>query len=531
MENDNNEATDGSQENQEEASPVAQKEEVIGKKGTFTEEFEGFEEQLKRKALFTRIFSVVLVIVVIAGVSFVWFSARLMAVWQGEQDIWGHWVYRPQHPVGLDKVDLKAIHTKAMTNYIVGLNRQSIESREHALKRFTKHLKQDKNLEALITEFHQIILEQTGIGLKRKEQLKKKLKRTQYLIWAWNDYLKKNNKLWRLDGQVVVYPNKTWFYGVSYKVINHKTYKIEGYPITVQWLRRVDNLNLQEGYLGHATRPESRSADALVIFEMIERWAVRDLWPMSVKAFDNERKPMARAFAPHVRAEMKQSLSPGTFAILQEGWRAMRHLDKMLKKFNSKKKCHRSYYYYAVPWKGWKQRSVQRFIRRAKSVSRCQTFTEQELQLFEESNQKLRGGLKGFKEAMQKLIQWAAKGISIHEARHAADWRMHRFNGNDIPCPGCKESISPFTLIELSAYSLTFATKGVAASTMYQACKVKKAARRYGASERAIAELISHLLPKGCNNGPPKDLWKKARDLDRKLFGINRTLELIANKK
>jgi len=495
-------------------------------KGSFqdlSEELENFQASLERRASKNRALTIALLVMSVLIPLYLLFSVQIHEMWLGERDFWGDWSYHPRYPVGLDKVDLKKIHTTGFTDYIAGLGAEDKASRHRAFKRFKALLQNDANLLAILEELHKLILERTGVGLTRESQVSRKRERTQYLVWAWNHYLKQNKKPWKIEAEVTVYPKETVLYGVSYKIVTYKHYKFDGYPIRVKWLRRVDNLNLEERYLGHASRPDSRSTEALVVLQQVESWAIKHLWPMVIQHSNDSLHQMAQAFAPHIRTAMQKQLPSRHFRTLKRAWHTKKELETLHERFNEKQRCH-GYTYDPIPWNGWSTKSTQAFMQFAKQFPKCIRFTKQESEQFAKGHLFLKGN--AFQKAIAVLGEWVARGISIHEARHIADWKKYRDNRFIIPCPGCPKGLSKSSISELSAYSASFSQKDIALITLYQACGLLHGSDEgHGTSEQAVNALLQLLLPKGCDKGPPKAFWKKAKSLDTKLFGRVRSIQ------
>jgi len=122
--------------------------------------------------------------------------------------------------------------------------------------------------------------------------------------------------------------------------------------------------------------------------------------------------------------------------------------------------------------------------------------------------------------AVEELTTWVARAVATHELRHVAD-------GSVPSCPGCPTSMQPGTRAELSAYLASMATPGVGYLSLMQACHVGAGVE--SPHRRALLYLERQILPDGCDGPPPSDLYARAAQLERRLFGPRAPVVLPAN--
>ena len=92
----------------------------------------------------------------------------------------------------------------------------------------------------------------------------------------------------------------------------------------------------------------------------------------------------------------------------------------------------------------------------------------------------------------------------------------------EVACPGCPGDFPEWGRSELSAYLASFATDGVAASSLLRACLA--ADQGYSSKHTAAMELINMSFAlDGCRAGVPIDFPALAAEMELDLFGRSDT--------
>lgn len=96
--------------------------------------------------------------------------------------------------------------------------------------------------------------------------------------------------LWRIDCNVVGFPQGPVFYAKNYRVIDDSQGKVGGVSHRVRLLKRVDQTNVRELYLGQTSR---FSDGALLTADRIVDSAVPRVWPLLDDTGDRQLPPLA----------------------------------------------------------------------------------------------------------------------------------------------------------------------------------------------------------------------------------------------
>jgi hypothetical protein len=127
---------------------------------------------------------------------------------------------------------------------------------------------------------------------------------------------------------------------------------------------------------------------------------------------------------------------------------------------------------------------------------------------------------RGLRRALGALLSWVARGVMVHEARHAADDLV----GGQPRCRGCPEELGRKGEAELSAYLASFADERTGHLNLYQACLALALGLRGGSG--AAIRLASRELGYACRRGPRDDLYRTASELERSLLGRSEAVVL-----
>lgn len=441
---------------------------------------------------------------------------RLDRWWAGETDLAGEPVYLPPHPVdaaALGRVDFARVHGELLPGYVIAASYvdspEGLVQLENAAAALREGVAADRNLDAIVVELHELV----RAGPARSAD------RLQYLSWAWNDYLGRNGVPWRIDASINLERDHGLFYAKCYRVLATVPVTVGDATYQGHLLTRADRLNVVELYLGQASRHED---GALVVVDRVAGFAFDDVWPLLDPALDPRQLPSRRAFAPAVRAEIGAALSPADVAVLTTTALDRAELASLVSVLHARRDCGSRFVIPELPWDGLPETEYER-VRRFAVASEgrdCPDITAEEAEQLASLSTRLRTA-PGLEPAVEALVAWISRGVLVHEARHVADDDQVGIE-NPLPCAPCGDA--PVAVrAELSAYLASFATDGLAATSLYQACEVLDGG---GSHAAALQLLLPELAPEACSAGPPADLTARARDLEMRWLGRSEPIVL-----
>ena len=359
--------------------------------------------------------------------------------------------------------------------------------------------------------------------------------RVDYLLWAWNAHLDRRRVPWRLEANLHLRRDGTAsFVTRSYEVLADLR-DPEGRRLRL--MRRADLTNVDEGFLGHSP---GREEGALVILDETLRFAVQSVWPMLHPSLDPRLAPEARAVAPEVRARVR--LAALDRARLRDTAVDQLALVEVAASIHARASCGNRFRVWGLPWNGLAppdQNALVGALGRSRGRD-CPEVTLGEAARMIGASERL-GQTPALAGAVESLGAWVARAIAIHELRHVAD-EQGGPNAEGVECPGCPPSMKPATRAELSAYLASLAVDEVAHVSLLQACAMhpEDHAHHEQPHARALAFLLPRLLDSGCAGRVPSDLARRARHLERALFGqrapillpedFPATIEILARK-
>ena len=207
----------------------------------------------------------------------------------GETDLWGDFRYDPPFTVDKKKLaasNLERVHRRLLPAWGIAIG--SLLSRAPADMRRLRAAVKDPNLRALAEELDRLASEDPA----------RHSKRIFYLLRAWNSYLDRNGHPWHVDGGVRLSP-RAFLYLKVYRVVADVRVKVAGEPMRARLLRRVDNTNVVELYLGSASRHQD---GAMVVVDRIVEFAQNELWPLLAPTAAQQPAASLARFGPLVRA-------------------------------------------------------------------------------------------------------------------------------------------------------------------------------------------------------------------------------------
>ncbi|NCG18172.1 MAG: hypothetical protein GWP91_04060, partial [Rhodobacterales bacterium] len=248
-------------------------------------------------------------------------------------------VYEATVPVTQDttaRVDLARVHKKLWANWVAARPVNAVADRE-ALR---DALVQDPNLVDLFDRMMRAVDE--GVTQHTDELL--------YLVWAWNDYLDDQDQPWRLSAGVQLRgAESAVFYVKAYEVIHDSQTWVGPHATRTRVVRRVDDLNVVEGYLGLTSDHEQ---GAVVVADRVSELALDRIWPLLDPELDPKRSALDTAFAPSIRDALEANLSAEVWTELSETSADRFWLLAVVDAIHSRGACGSTFRVSAMPFRG-----------------------------------------------------------------------------------------------------------------------------------------------------------------------------------
>jgi hypothetical protein len=278
----------------------------------------------------------------------------------------------------------------------------------------------------------------------------------------------------------------------------------------VELRRRVDGIGHPDPWLGHV---HDHTEGIVLLLDRVTSFTLDSLWPLLDGALEPELDPLARRFAPAVRAEVREALGDASLELL-----ALTASDRVamlasVGRIHARHACGSAFVVSRLPWNGLSTRDLATLrLHTGGEEDACPEVLPDEAMLFATRSYHLQR-TPGVREALEGLVAFVAESVVVHEARHAADDAV--LQGQRIPCVGCPKETSHVSALESSAYLASFADPQHGALALYQACGLD----REVVPERAamIAFLADRLVEGGCGAAPPVDLAERAVAMEREL--------------
>ncbi len=342
------------------------------------------------------------------------------------------------------------------------------------------------------------------------------------LMHTWNQAVRDAGDSYFFTGSLVLRSDgESFWVGEFYRELEGVEIMVDLHPVGIRVAERADYTNLVESYLGAAYEGAD---DALVVVDRILDFVVHRLWPLFEEGDDvppTEDRVVA-AFEDAVRGEAREGLGDDHVSALAESARWRRQLQDAVDSIHARHDCGHTLRITDIPWNGFDSQALEQFadIARADRIQVCERITYEESDAINEASRALRGE-KRFQHALEALVSWIAREIAIHEARHLADDALYDGLNEALPCQACGR-LSVDARAELSAYTATLAWGSAPATSLLQACKGARGSRPH---RQALAHLVRH-LGSLCDEPPPDDLGKKARQLEEEFFERSEAVRL-----
>lgn len=328
---------------------------------------------------------------------------------------------------------------------------------------------------------------------------------------AWSRYLADRGVPWRVHGTVRSYGENGSFALKTYHVLAAIDVAVDDAdtgPGTAraEIVTRTDGLNVVEGYLGAVSDADD---GARVIVDRVETFAIDTLWPQ-LDGID------AHPLAPRVNAEVAAVLPADTLARLRTTAPARRQVVAAVQAIRERRRCGNQMVVQVIPWDGFADEDFTDIVAHDLGDP-CPGVTPEEAEAIHAGSATLRE-TPGLHDAIEALVAFATRPTLVHEARHVLDGGVE---GHLACALGCAD-LSDATRAELSAYLASFASDGVAATALLQACEVRD---QGGAHGRALA--LVRAIPGACLLGEVD--VAASRDDELRYFGRRATLTLPAD--
>lgn len=405
----------------------------------------------------------------------------------------------------LDRVNLELVHTELVPDWTAA----SGGVRGLHLERLRRAVAPDPNLLALLDRVAELETDPVPNGPELRA-----------LLRAWNEYVSRGGAPWRLGGEVVLGDDGARYLVKTYRAITDEpTARVGDAAFRVEVRRRVDALGASDAWLG---RMHDHQEGVVLLLDRLTSFALDEVWP----TLDPELPltPLQSTFAPAIRAELARHLAPAELGALEQTAADRFYLMRAVGGIHARHACGSTFTVSKLAWSGFAARDLATFQRHTGPLDGpCpEVLPEEALTLATRSWHVRRTA--GVREALERLVAVVARGVSIHEARHAADDRL--LSGQRIACIGCPEGTSHLGALEASAYVAAFADPAHSVLSLFQACRAAEEASED--VREAVAFVAGRVVDGGCAAPPPSDLAARAAALEAEVFLRSDRMELAA---
>jgi hypothetical protein len=412
-------------------------------------------------------------------------------------------------PIELAGIDLRAVHADLLPGWLVG-RANAVQPGDWAALQLdydelAQTLAPDPELSSLLNALR-MELNRDG-GVRADEAFA--------LLDEWNAYLDRKRQPLLLRGGVIT-GSSPHFYVKAYEVLHDGEAGVGDDSFRARILHRIDQTNVVEGYLGFNSNAEE---GAFVIADRLGRFVLAELWP--ILDMPPGTDPTGEAAVDQIRA----SLAADTFATLVATAPTRRAMLAVTEGVGDRATTCGSNFGMVPPgWYGYDADTLDLaadFAQRD-ALDDCPSITLDEVDFLRQSRVELLGdrAMPGAVEALAALV---ARGVLVHEVRHAADAAA----GADAPhCVACDDPPAPVVAAEMRAYLASFGHPDGAALSLFQACRPDA---RWGANGVAIERLEAGWLGDTCDTGPGDAFTTAAREEEERLFGASPEVLLPAD--
>ena len=266
----------------------------------------------------------------------------------------------PNDPAALAKIDQAKVHGELFPKWIVAAaHARSYEAWQESKEVFAglrEAVTPDANLTAIADELQSLVDENAWSHAKR----------ILVLYQAWSDYLERNGIGYEV--RAVVHEGGSappWVGARFYATVAPLAVRVGDRELEVRLVRRTDDLNIRELYLGSASE---KGRGVRVVVDRISDFALRELWPLLTPVPEGDWDPLTlreRNFAPRVAAEIEAALPADAVESLRRTAPARACLTRVVRQVEDRASCGSRYGFNFVPWNGFSADTLARAKRRA----------------------------------------------------------------------------------------------------------------------------------------------------------------------
>jgi len=394
----------------------------------------GFARQLHRRLAWKRRAAVVSIALCVCAV----FTAghydhNVASFLRGEIDLFGETRYQPDHvtdPAALARIDFERVHRELLPDWFSYAGRARMyTSREEADAAFAalrQAVQPDQNLSEIVAELNLLLA---------TRQYLRSTHRLHYLIWAWNDYLRRNNVPYWVQGRAHHGRYNAFFSVKTYDLLAQPAVKVGERGFNVGLVMRADNPLLSEPYLGAASRS---ARGAFVVVDRIQDLVVSEIWPLLGPPADAAMDPGQRAFAEAVQTEVRAQLPAWAVEILVRSAGHRWALSAAVDSLNARAACTGTQIAGVVPWDGVEATEHARLLELANlwQGRRCPAINPDEAEALVDASWALQREA-GLPEALGALVAWLSRARPVPvDPRSCARWCAPRSRPTWPPSPG-----------------------------------------------------------------------------------------------
>lgn len=454
------------------------------------------------------------VLALVGAVLFATVFLDLPGWWRGDTDLFGN--YRRAQQIEQRQrqfTPLERVHAELFPDWIIYLARPADRRPAGEPDKSYENLRSeldDEELLEILSDLRELVA--SGLDHEDADAVVDAMDR-------WNRRLEQLDEPYFARLRMTSRRGRRFVVGAFYRRMAQPAIRIGNDSYETLLLRRIDNTNLVEGFLGLAREDVSY---AFVVTDRILDFATDEVLP--VVAADTEPdenakfspvpqlNDVASQFDERVRDALRRGLGEERYEGLRRAARARVRLGNAVDSIRSRRDCS-DFRISNPPWNGYAPRTLDRLDSYANhdKIQSCPTVTYDEADAIRSATEQLQ--TDPAREAFESAVALLSRIIAIHEVRHRADQRA---TGSDAgpPCEVCPAEMSKETRSELSAYTASFAWSDSPALALFQACSASKPYAHRSALAYFLDELGTH-----CNREIPDNLGEKSRALEQKFFG------------
>jgi len=434
---------------------------------------------------------------IIAGAIAAMFFATIL--WGG--DVWRWVTERLDAPANLAEIDVEALHAEHFPSWVIAASRgaESERARE-AFAGLQQAVAADGNLTELLRRLHALV---TSDELaERSEDL------TRWFS-AWNGYLDEHGVPYQLTGGLMSgEPVHVW--ATSLHTLADFEVVVGDRSVRARVFERVDNTNLREFYLGVA---QPAVDGAVILSDRVLEYALDRLWPvLDPDVAEEELLATARPFASAIRREARAGLPTGALEVLRRSAAARLEIVAAAEAIRARSSCS-NFVVSRIPWHGFSERDLDGIRRAVDDVSDCPAVKSSEVEALVRGSRAL-AGVEGLRTAIEALLAWSTRTITLHEARHIADAEEAGGLDERLDCRICKDRDGASVTGEVSAYVASIAWSQSPTTALFQACD---AVADQGGSHRRALDLILDAAQASCA-APQPEIAAAMQELEHRAF-------------